>query len=302
MHDDDLLLVRFRRPDGSIGWGLRTATGIAPMSYDLDLLCSVPARVARELVAQARDEAGHRREEGATLLAPVGSQDIWAAGVTYARSRDARIEESGAEDLYGRIYDADRPELFMKATAARAVGPDAPVGIRADATWSVPEPELAVVFNASGEVLGFSAGNDMSSRDIEGANALYLPQAKIYDGACALGPGIRPAWTLGDDPEFAIALTILRDGTPVFAGETTTASLRRRWPELGRWLRAALSFPAGAVLLTGTGIVPGPEVTLQAGDEVVIDVAGVGTLRNPVAVVGAPATAPASPAVDSASS
>jgi 2-dehydro-3-deoxy-D-arabinonate dehydratase len=289
MPDQDQLLVRFRRVDGTTGWGVRTGDGVVPLPYTLDVLCAVPVEVARDLVERALDQAGDVREaDTITLLAPVDAQDVWAAGVTYERSRDARIEESGAEDLYGRIYAADRPELFMKATGPRAVGPDAAVGIRADATWSVPEPELAVILNAAGETLGFTVGNDMSSRDLEGANALYLPQAKIYDNACALGPAIRPAWTVPDDHDFAITLTITRDGDTLFQGDTTTARLRRRWQELGRWLTAALTFPSGVVLLTGTGIVPGPEVSLQPHDDIAITIAGIGTLRNPVALVGAP--------------
>jgi 2-dehydro-3-deoxy-D-arabinonate dehydratase len=283
------LLIRYCRPGRETArWGLLDGERdtVHPLPLGLDELARMPLDAARAALRPAPDGYPLDRDE-VELLAPVGTQDVWAAGVTYRRSRDARIEESGAEDLYDRVYRGARPELFFKAPAAAVRGPGAPVGIRRDATWSVPEPELAVVFNARMEVLGFSIGNDMSSRDIEGENALYLPQAKVYDGSCALGPGILPVWAAEDDPRFAIALTIERDGEPVFSGATSTDELVRGWAELGSWLAGSLSFPGGVVLLTGTGIVPDADVALQEGDVVEIAVGGIGVLRNPVRRVGA---------------
>jgi 2-dehydro-3-deoxy-D-arabinonate dehydratase len=282
------LLIRYRR-DGheAAAWGLLDdARGtIRPSALGLDDLARLPLADAR-VALEAASDAEPIGRGAVTLLAPLDTQDVWASGVTYRRSRDARIEESGAEDLYDRVYRGARPELFFKAPAAAVRGPGEAVGIRRDATWSVPEPELAVVFNARMEVLGFSIGNDMSSRDIEGENALYLPQAKVYDDSCALGPGIVPAWALGDAPRFTIDLSIERDDEVVFSGATSTADLVRSWEELGAWLGGSLSFPHGVVLLTGTGIVPDADVSLQAGDVVEIAVSGIGVLRNPVRQVG----------------
>jgi 2-dehydro-3-deoxy-D-arabinonate dehydratase len=221
------------------------------------------------------------------LQAPIDlHQEVWAAGVTYERSRNARIDESGERDLYSFVYESARPELFFKSLGARVVGPDEAIGIRQDAFWSVPEPELGVVFDRDGRTLGFVVGDDVSSRDIEGTNALYLPQAKVYDKSCALGPGIVPAWELSEDPAFAIELQIARDGETVFAGSTSTNQLRRHWSDLSQWLCASLSFPDGVVLLTGTGIIPAADVTLKEGDDVVINISNVGTLRNRVVTVG----------------
>ncbi|HVO72345.1 MAG TPA: fumarylacetoacetate hydrolase family protein, partial [Aggregatilineaceae bacterium] len=217
-------------------------------------------------------------------LAPVDEQDVWAAGVTYERSRQARQEEAlDGGDIYARVYGAERPELFFKAQGRHVVGPGGAVGIRADARWSVPEPELSVVFNPALEAVGFTTGNDMSSRDIEGANPLYLPQAKVYTASCALGPGIVLASS--DWPVVAIHLYIRRAGEPVFEGETHTARLRRPLAELAEYLGRSNRFPDGVVLLTGTGIVPPPDFTLAAGDVIEITIDGIGTLINPVQVV-----------------
>ncbi len=219
------------------------------------------------------------------LLAPIGSQEVWAAGVTYYRSRSARIEESkdaGGGTFYDRVYEAERPELFFKATARRVVAPGGSVRVRSDAEWSVPEPELTLVIDPHGKIVGYTVGNDMSSRDIEGENPLYLPQAKVYDGSCALGPCL----LLSPDPlpkTTAIRLTITRDGKPAFNGETTLAELKRDPQELVRYLYRDNSFPTGALLMTGTGIVPGDDFTLQSGDVVEITIDPVGTLRNTVA-------------------
>ncbi len=219
------------------------------------------------------------------LLPPIGSQEVWAAGVTYYRSRSARIEESkdaGGGTFYDRVYAAERPELFFKATARRVAGPGAPVRIRSDAKWSVPEPELTLLINPGGEIIGYTAGNDMSSRDIEGENPLYLPQAKVYDGSCALGPCVLLAE--GPLPDTTlISITISRAGSVAFEGETTLAELKRDPKELAGYLYRDSTFPAGAYLLTGTGIVPGDDFTLAHGDTIAITIEGIGTLTNTVA-------------------
>jgi 2-dehydro-3-deoxy-D-arabinonate dehydratase len=220
----------------------------------------------------------------AELLAPIGSQEVWAAGVTYYRSRDARMEESkdtGGGDFYAKVYEAERPELFFKAPAYRAVGPGAPVRIRRDARWSVPEPELTLVINNRGAIVGYTIGNDMSSRDIEGENPLYLPQAKVYDGSCALGPCVY----LTDGPlslDTKIDLSIRRDRNVAFSGVTTLRSIKRPFTELVAYLYRETSFPHGCLLMTGTGIVPPTDFTLQLGDEIAIKIDGIGELCNRV--------------------
>lgn len=218
------------------------------------------------------------------VLSPIGSQEVWAAGVTYLRSRTARMEESedaGGGTFYDRVYNADRPELFFKAQGWRVRGCDQPIRVRRDAKWSVPEPELALCVNARGRIVGYTIGNDVSSRDIEGENPLYLPQAKSYDGSCALGPAMLVAESpLGADT--AIELSIVRDGGRAFEGATTLAQLKRDPEELVRYLFRELSFPDGAVLLTGTGIIPPDEFSLQSGDVVEIRIPPIGALRNAV--------------------
>jgi len=220
------------------------------------------------------------------LLAPVERQEIWAAGVTYLRSKTARMEESDfSASAYGRVYAAGRPELFFKALAEKVVAPGEPVGIRRDAVWNVPEPELALVLNSRGRIVGHTIGNDMSSRDIEGENLLYLPQAKIYDRSCALGPWI----TLGSPEavarEWRVRITIHRASRRAFAGETSVGQIKRGFEELTGYLFRSQAFPHGAVLLTGTGVVPPDSFTLQAQDVVEIEISGIGVLRNPVVVV-----------------
>jgi len=224
---------------------------------------------------------------GSVVLAPVAGQEVWAAGVTYAASRTARNEESGGHDFYDKIYDAERPELFFKAAPGRVRGPGAPVGVRADSGWDVPEPELALVVSADAEILGYTIGNDVSSRSIEGENPLYLPQAKVYRGSCALGPCIVPAAEAPAPEELEITLRISRGDDAVFEGATQVALLRRRPQELVDWLFKAQDFPAGVVLLTGTSVIPAPEFTLRGGDEVRIAITGLGELVNTVEVVGA---------------
>jgi 2-dehydro-3-deoxy-D-arabinonate dehydratase len=217
-------------------------------------------------------------------LAPVESQEIWAAGVTYRRSRDARIEESVEPSPYDRVYESERPELFHKSPGWRAVGDGAPIGVRADSEWNVPEPELALVLDASMEIVGYTIGNDVSSRTIEGENTLYLPQAKTYDRSCAIGPAIIPASSI--TPPLGIGMEIVRDEETVYDGNTSTEAIARSFDDLTSHLGRALSFPVGAVLLTGTGIVPDPPFTLLPGDEVRISIDGLGTLANPVVRVG----------------
>jgi 2-dehydro-3-deoxy-D-arabinonate dehydratase len=218
----------------------------------------------------------------------VDDQEIWAAGVTYRRSRDARKDESSVADVYDLVYEAVRPELFFKAPAWRVVGPDDRIGVRADSTWDVPEPELGLVVAADGTIAGWVIGNDVSSRTIEGENPLYLPQAKVYDRSCALGPCLVPRAAL-DDP-FEIHLRIERAGDLAFEGSTSTGAIVRRFEDLAGALVHALTFPDGAVLLTGTGVVPDAPFTLTPGDVVDIAIDGLGRLRNPVVAVGGRAT------------
>ena len=244
----------------------------------LDTLLSMPQRELRELLS--RDRPNQAIAEGA-IEAPIQSQEVWAAGVTYQRSREARAEESVDADPYDRVYTAARPELFFKATPNRVRGPGQKVAIRADSTWDVPEPELAVVCNSSGEAIGYTIGNDVSSRSIEGENPLYLPQAKVYDGSCSLGPAIALAWDF-DPADKRIALEIRRAGTLLFQSETTTAAMRRPIAELLEYLHRHQQFKSGCILLTGTGIVPPHEFTLQPADEVTIRIEGIGVLRNEV--------------------
>jgi 2-dehydro-3-deoxy-D-arabinonate dehydratase len=224
-------------------------------------------------------------DDSASLRAPIGTQEVWAAGVTYFRSRDARIEESksaGGGDFYDRVYRAERPELFFKATPHRVVGHTQPVAIRRDSKWSVPEPELTLMVSPGGKIQGYTIGNDMSSRDIEGENPLYLPQAKVYDHSCALGPCVLVSSELLP-PSTSIKLEIFRSGQMVFEGSTTLASLKREPKVLAEYLYRDNTFPSGAFLLTGTGIVPPDTFTLDHGDEIRISIDGIGTLVNPVA-------------------
>ena len=218
------------------------------------------------------------------LLAPIEAPEVWCAGVTYERSRDARVEESAVKDVYTLVYDAPRPELFMKdAAMRRTVGPGRPIGIRDDSTWNVPEPEIGVVLGEDLEIVGYTIGNDVSSRDIEGANPLYLPQAKVFAGACAVGPAVY----VPDDWEapLSIELTIRNaNGAELFSGRTSTARMKRTFPDLVSWLVRDNPVPPGSVLLTGTGLVPSDDFTLLPGHMVEIHVPEIGTLTNPVVV------------------
>jgi 2-dehydro-3-deoxy-D-arabinonate dehydratase len=244
--------------------------------------------VAREDLAA---ELSRRIQQAASIdpapedvLAPIGSQEVWAAGVTYFRSRNARMEEAktaGGGDFYDRVYHAERPELFFKATPHRVVGPGGKVAIRNDARWSVPEPELALLISPAGRISGYTIGNDMSSRDIEGENPLYLPQAKVYDRSCALGPCL----LIGEEPlppSTEISIEIRRAARAVVSGSTTLKEMKRKPDELVEYLYRDSSFPQGCFLLTGTGIVPPDSFTLQAGDEIQITIPPIGTLANRV--------------------
>jgi 2-dehydro-3-deoxy-D-arabinonate dehydratase len=236
-------------------------------------------------VEDAMNTAPSGEFEPGEVLAPIVSQEVWAAGVTYFRSRSARIEESkdaGGGDFYDRVYSAERPELFFKATGRRVIGPMAAVRIRSDASWSVPEPELTLLINPVGQIIGYTIGNDMSSRDIEGENPLYLPQAKVYNGSCALGPCI----LLASEPlgkSTTIGLEIERSGKTVFTGSTTLAELKREPRQLAEYLFRDNSFPDGAFLMTGTGVVPGDEFSLASADVIRIAIEGIGVLENFVA-------------------
>jgi 2-dehydro-3-deoxy-D-arabinonate dehydratase len=253
---------------------------VADTTWD-EMVCSNDPQEHVRRMAKPDAVAAPQAKE---MLAPVGSQEVWAAGVTYFRSRSARMEESkdaGGGSFYDRVYSAVRPELFFKATARRVVRPGANVRIRSDATWSVPEPELTLLLNPRGEVIGYTIGNDMSSRDIEGENPLYLPQAKVYDGSCALGPGV----LLSHEPlpkTTAIRIDITRGGVSEFKGSTTLSELKREAKELASYLFRDNSFPGGAYLMTGTGIVPGDEFTLAHGDLISISIDGIGVLENRV--------------------
>ena len=270
-----MFLTRHQTPTGScwavdgrlLPGGLTLAALLTlPQSALVDLLNTIPTT------------------EAATgpLLTPVEpTQEVWGSGVTYLRSREARKAESTIADVYQRVYDAERPELFFKSAGWRTVGHGQPVRIRKDTRWNVPEPELTLVVNAHQEIVGYSVGNDMSSRDIEGENPLYLPQAKTYNGSCAVGPGIEivAASTMTD---LTIELQITRDGAVAFSGETSTSNIKRSLPELVAYLCRELDFPNGAFLMTGTGIVPPDHFTLQSGDLIRITIGG-HSLENQVA-------------------
>jgi 2-dehydro-3-deoxy-D-arabinonate dehydratase len=279
-----LRFARLRDPRGRTRVGVVAGEEVGVLETD-DVLATLaadelPAPIERLPIADPQSCAPPAPW---TLLAPLIPPETWAAGVTYERSRDARLHESRVANVYDLVYDGVRPELFLKdAGGRRTAGPGEPISTRSDAAWTVPEPELAVVLDADGTSLAVTIGNDVSSRDIEGANPLYLPQAKIYAGACALGPTLLVPvdWSV----PFDIDLRILgSDGGSVFEGHTSTDKMRRSLAELIEFLRRDNPIPAGTVLLTGTGIVPPDHVTLTPGQSVEITIPGIGTLRNPVA-------------------
>lgn len=281
-------LARYRTSSGAVGVAIVEADRLVPLDLARpggirqlsDLLdCESPAKTARELALPAQSVPLAQ----ATLLPPIDSQEVWAAGVTYKRSQVARMEESAtAASCYDRVYVSARPEIFFKATPHRVSGDRQPLRIRVDATWNVPEPELALVINSRCQLVGFTVGNDMSSRDIEGDNPLYLPQAKVYNQCCGLGPWVTLAAAMPPRESIGIALAIRRGGATVFTGQTSVAQLARTLEELVGWLGRDNSFPHGAFLLTGTGIVPESSFTLEPGDLVDITIDGIGTLTNPV--------------------
>ena len=281
---------RHRGPDaavriGAVGADERivdlTAAGITTLAAVLD--AADPAAVLQTAAAAS---APGTPASDVVLLPPVERQEVWAAGVTYLRSRTARMEESDfSASAYDRVYEAERPEIFFKAVGEKAVGPDDAVGIRRDARWNVPEPELALVMNRHGRLVGCTIGNDMSSRDIEGTNLLYLPQAKIYDRSCSLGP-----WITLENHEptirgWRVAIGIVRGGREIFSGTTGIGQIKRTFSDLTDHLWRCQSFPHGVILLTGTGVVPDESFTLAAGDAIAIDISGIGRLANHVAVV-----------------
>lgn len=263
----------------SVRPGLTTFIGLARIATVMEL--GIDA-VAERLVESAEIVALESLSDAAVV--PVVASEVWAAGVTYEVSDEAREKESGRPNVYGEVYESERPELFFKATPSRTVGPGEAVGVRGDSAWDVPEPELGVVLYR-GKVVGYTVGNDMSSRDIEGANPLYLPQAKVYDRCCALGPCVASPETVGDPLDLTIAMTIRRDGDVAFADEASTREMVRTEEELVSYLTRHNTLPEVAVLLTGTSLVPPNEFTLHTGDHVSIDIDRIGTLENTVTTV-----------------
>lgn len=281
-------LARILDPQGSPAVGLIEAGVVRQLSLSggqyqslTDILESgEPWNIAQFLID---GDTRPRDLEDVTLLAPIDEQEIWAAGVTYIRSRSERMKESQqAASFYAQVYEADRPELFFKATPHRVAGPEQPVRIRSDASWNVPEPELALVLTSRLRLVGYTIGNDLSSRDIEGANPLYLPQAKLYDACCGLGPAITLRPSMPPPEEIGIRMAIRRGERMAFHGETQVKQMKRTYQDLIDYLGRDNSFPKGVILLTGTGIVPGDDFTLQRGDVVEITIDGIGTLVNPV--------------------
>jgi len=263
----------------------RDGTFSAPttsIGFDQIFRAADPAAFVRDALAKL--STGSSKTAPEKLEAPLQSQEIWAAGVTYLRSRTARMEESkdaGGGTFYDKVYEADRPELFFKGTPHRVAAPGTGVKIRGDAKWNVPEPELTLAINSAGKIFGYTVGNDMSSRDIEGENPLYLPQAKVYDRSSAIGPCLVITDTL-PGPDTVIAIEIKRGGAVAFAGKTAISQIKRSLPSLASWLYRDNSFPNGCYLMTGTGIVPEDSFTLKSGDEIRITIGAAGTLVNSV--------------------
>ncbi len=281
-------LAKFRRANGEETVGVIDGVHVTPLSltagqYETlaDILESDNPATTVEFLTDAAAERLSLAE--VTMLAPIDQQEVWAAGVTYRRSKQARMDESeSAARFYDMVYEAPRPELFYKANALRVSGPNAPVRIRADSKWNVPEPELALVLNSRLNLVGYTIGNDMSSRDIEGENPLYLPQAKVYFQCCGLGPCVTLANAMPPIGEVEIRITISRSDIDVFAGETNLRQMARTFDELIDYLGRDNTFPNGVFLLTGTGIVPADDFTLRKGDRIEISIDGIGTLVNHV--------------------
>ncbi|MFG1623774.1 fumarylacetoacetate hydrolase family protein [Kribbella sp. NPDC049227] len=277
-------LVRYQSPDGRPVVGVRTDDTVAPVEGvgSFAELLRLPLDDLKTAVAKLGEPVP---VDGLKFLPPLDRRgEVWCAGVTYERSRGARMEESTEQSVYDKVYTADRPELFQKAPAWRVVADGEPVGIRVDSGHDVPEPELAVVANSHGEIVGFTVCNDMSSRSIEGVNPLYVPQAKLFAGGCSLAVGVRPAWEVANPKDLSIDLVIERDGDEVFAGTTSTAKLVRELQDLIDALFVPNDFPDGVILATGTGIVPELDFALAEGDVITITIAELGTLTNTVAV------------------
>jgi 2-dehydro-3-deoxy-D-arabinonate dehydratase len=281
-----LKICRFQKQGGPVGCGLYDESGIRDLT---SLGFTSLTAILEDSSALAKINPAAERPMPAglySLLAPVESQEVWAAGVTYLRSKKARMEESEfSASAYDKVYEAPRPELFFKSLAAKVSAPGGPIGIRRDAKWNVPEPELALVINSRKELAGLTIGNDMSSRDIEGENLLYLPQAKIYTHSCALGPCVTLAASEADARKWTISIQILRGDSEVFKGETSVNQIKRNFAELIEYLWRSQEFPDGVILLTGTGIVPADDFTLRIGDVVRITISGIGTLENTVVEV-----------------
>lgn len=289
-------LARVMLPGGAIGVASVNDTTVQPLDLTqvencrrlADILHAPdPAGLAKFLIDPRADPIPHSQVR---FLAPIDHQEVWAAGVTYKRSQIARMEESetGASH-YDRVYSAPRPEIFFKATPGRVSGPDEPVRVRYDSQWSVPEPEFTLVISPTMKLVGYTIGNDMSARDIEGENPLYLPQAKVYRQCCAIGPSVLLANRPLDLAATNIQLTIERKGVTAFRGETSLSQMARTFDDLIQWLGRESEYPNGAFLLTGTGIVPPDNFTLENGDTVTISIAGIGALTNPVVKDRAPA-------------
>jgi 2-dehydro-3-deoxy-D-arabinonate dehydratase len=277
-------LVRYQSPEGRPVVGVRIDDTVAPVEGvgSFAELLRLPLDELKTAVAKLGESIP---VDGVKFLPPLdGRGEVWCAGVTYERSRGARMEESTEQSVYDKVYTADRPELFQKAPAWRVVVDGEPVGLRVDSGHDVPEPELAVVANSHGEIVGFTVCNDMSSRSIEGVNPLYVPQAKLFAGGCSLAAGIRPAWEVANPKHLSIDLVIERAGDEVFAGTTSTAKLVRELQDLIDVLFVPNDFPDGVILATGTGIVPELDFALADGDVITITIAEVGTLTNTVAV------------------
>ncbi|MFC5971667.1 fumarylacetoacetate hydrolase family protein [Halomarina salina] len=271
--------------DGRTAYDLTAARDGLGSFRDLARVAAVNGESVDDVTARVTDDAPVLDADAVVERAamPAVPDEVWAAGVTYEVSSDAREEESGRSELYQTVFENERPELFFKATASRTVGPGEAVGVRADSDWDVPEPELAVVLSR-GDIVGYTVGNDVSSRDIEGDSPLYLPQAKVYDRCCAIGPAIASPDTVGDPLDLDLSMTIERDGETEFDGETSTSKMVRTPEELVSYLNRHNTVPELAVLLTGTSLVP-DEFTLREGDHVAIDLENVGTLENPVVSV-----------------
>jgi 2-dehydro-3-deoxy-D-arabinonate dehydratase len=278
-------IIRYASDSGA-QVALRDGEAIWPLPVpSLADLLSLPADQLRAVIdATAQTPPDGQVSAGQVRLLPPadGLTEVWGAGVTYERSSAARQEESQVADVYARVYEAERPELFLKCPAWRACGPGEPIGIRPDSSIDVPEAELAVVCTARGEIVGATICNDVSSRSIEGENPLYLPQAKTYSGSCALGPGIVPAWQLPALDSLAITVTVSRGGHPAWHAQTSTAQLHRSLTDLVAYLFRHASFPQGAILSTGTGVVPDLDFSLKLEDQVLIDIDGIGRLANVV--------------------